>query len=75
MEKITLAEARLRQLSKERGFYDSANRAARAQLRDASQEWLLANPPLVKVTPAHFQRLRRHDGRPLQCFTGSSYCR
>ncbi|KAK9847606.1 hypothetical protein WJX84_003357 [Apatococcus fuscideae] len=49
MEKITLAEARLRQLSKERGFYDSANRAARAQLRDASQEWLLANPPLVKV--------------------------
>lgn len=50
MEKVTLAEARLRQLAKERGFYDPANRAARVQLRDASQDWLLTNPPYSKVS-------------------------
>lgn len=67
MEKVTLAEARLRQLAKERGFYDPANRAARVQLRDASQDWLLTNPPCAKVSLSHCFELVNLQTHPHFC--------
>ncbi|KAK9824966.1 hypothetical protein WJX74_010942 [Apatococcus lobatus] len=68
MEKVTLAEARLRQLAKERGFYDPANRAARVQLREASQDWLLTSPPYAKVEKVEQSVWKLCFYRPIEQF-------